>query len=128
MGAQQVTVSPVRVVLVASILAVSLTAPAAAYDPAVTPPGYRACSGTFGPDGERGGGFYREIKAKRVGCAEARRVVRGFLRSDAVTGPIRIRGFRCTQRSVRTDEDDPNGGALVVCTRGRRAVRAYGHP
>src|SRR3712207_8968831 len=52
-------------------------------------------------------GFYREIKAKRVACARARRVVRGFLRSDAVTGPVRIRGYRCTQRSVTVDEDDP---------------------
>jgi hypothetical protein len=116
-------VAPLSVVVASSVATAAL-----AYDPAVTPPGYRACSGTFGPNGEPGGGFYRHIKAKRVACVRARRVVRGFLRSDAVTGPIRIRGYRCTQRSVKVAEDDPHGGGLVVCTRGGKAVRAYGHP
>ena len=120
--------SLLRAVLLGAVLASSAAASAAAFDPRITPPGYRSCSGTFGPNGERGGGFYRHIKAKRTACAEARRVVRGFLRSDATTGPIRIRRFRCTQRNVAVDEDDPNGGGLVVCVRGRRAVRAYGHP
>jgi hypothetical protein len=117
-----------RAVLLASAIALSAASPAVAFDPGVTPSGYKACSGTFGPNGEPGGGFYRDIKAKRTGCAEARRVVRGFLRSDAVSGPIRVRGFRCTQRTVKISENDPHGGGLVVCTRDGRAVRAYGHP
>ena len=122
-------ISPLlRVVLIAVVLGLSVAAAAAAFDPSVTPRGYRSCAGSFGPNGEPGGGFYRHIKAKRTRCAEARRIIRGFLRSDAVTGPIRIRGFRCTQRDVPLDESDTNGGGLVVCLRGGRGVRAYGHP
>lgn len=90
---------------------------------------YRPCSGSFGPQGQPGGGFYRAITAKRVTCDTARAVTREWVLAhrSGRTNPTRrrvVRGFSCTgtvpaRNSLR-----------ILCVRegGKRAVRFAGSP
>lgn len=118
-------------VLLVLLVAVPAAVAVAADDPTRTPKGWKACSGSYGSQGEAGQGFYMFIKAKRLGCVEARKVLRAYLRTFPEVGkPRRVQGFRCTLTAVSVDPDDPNGGGMAKCVRdgGKVAVRAYGHP
>lgn len=112
--------------VVTVIAAVALAAPSgpatAAADSAAK---YRRCAGTFGPRGEPGQGFFRAIRAKRVSCPAARRIIRAYLRSGMTTRPKRVRGYSCRVR-VGTPSDPEEG--KLRCVRGSRAIRAAGHP
>jgi hypothetical protein len=37
---------------------------------------FKACAGSYAPDGTPGGGFYSRIKAKRITCTTAKQVTR----------------------------------------------------
>lgn len=86
---------------------------------------YHRCAGTFGPRGEPGQGFFHAIRAKRVRCRTARRIIRAYLRSGMTTRPKRVRGYSCRVR-VGTPSDPEEG--KLRCVRGSRAIRATGHP
>jgi hypothetical protein len=87
----------------------------------------RHCAGTFGPRGEPGQGFWRDIRVKRTSCRRGKRVIRAYLRTGG--GVRRVRGYRCRIRIV-TGPGDPDGTGHLRCVslRGGRALRATGHP
>ena len=90
---------------------------------------FKPCSGSFGPQGQAGGGFYRKITAKRVTCTTARSVTKAWVvaHKDGSTLPtkkIAVQGFSCTgtvpaENSLR-----------ILCVRdgGKKAVRFLGSP
>lgn len=90
---------------------------------------FKACSGSFQPDGTPGGGFYGRIKAKGVSCATARRVTQTWARKMAggaqpPTARITVLGYRCKGAAAA-------GGTLDVrCARdrGAKAVSFHGQP
>lgn len=90
--------------------------------------GYHHCGGSFGPRGEPGQGFFHRIRAKRVGCRTARKVIKRYLRRGAGRTRV-VRGYRCRLRVV-TSPRDPDGTGHLRCTRhrGRRVIRSLGHP
>jgi len=93
---------------------------------------FKACSGSFAPDGTPGGGFYSRIKAKRITCTTARSVTRAWVKrmASGSTNPttrVTVLGYSCRGRSV-SSPGDPNGGLSVLCTRDLKAVSFYGHP
>lgn len=119
------------------LVAAGLVAPAAAGlvvpGPAAAA-GFHACAGSFSPDGTPGGGFYGRVRAKRIGCTTARAVTRAWVVHEAATdganptARVRIKGYSCRGRAVRTAPADREGGLSVLCTRGLRAVAFFGHP
>lgn len=113
----------VLVTVAVAVVAVGAAGPSAAHAA-----GYHHCTGTFGPRGEPGQGFFRRIRAKRVRCHTARRVIRRYLRTGA-GGTRMVRGYRCRLRIVTTSHD-PDGTGYLRCGRhhGRRVIRAVGHP
>jgi len=90
---------------------------------------FKPCSGTFGPQGQAGGGFYRTISAKRVTCTTARSVTKAWVvaHKSGSTNPTRksvVMGYSCTGTV-------PASNALkILCVRdgGRKAVRFVGSP
>jgi hypothetical protein len=90
---------------------------------------YKPCSGSFDPQGNPGGGFYRAITAKRVTCSTARSVTKAWVvaHKSGSTNPTSksvVKGYTCTG-SV------PAANALkILCRRdgGRKAVRFVGSP
>ena len=90
---------------------------------------YKPCSGSFGPQGQAGGGFYRKITAKRVTCTTARSVTRAWVvaHKSGSTNPTKksvIQGFTCTGTA-------PSENFLkILCVRdgGSKAVRFEGSP
>ncbi len=90
---------------------------------------YKPCSGSFGPQGQAGGGFYRKIAAKRVTCTTARSVTKAWVvaHKDGSTLPTKksiVNGYSCTGTV-------PAENALkILCVRdgGRKAVRFAGSP
>lgn len=90
---------------------------------------FKPCSGSFGPQGQAGGGFYRKITAKRVTCATARAVTKAWVvaHKSGSTLPTKksiVQGYSCTGTA-------PAENALkILCVRdgGRKAVRFVGSP
>lgn len=90
---------------------------------------YKRCLGTFGPQGQAGGGFYRSIAAKRVTCDTARSVTKAWVvaHKSGSTNPTKksvVKGFSCTGTA-------PAENVLkVLCVRdgGKKAVRFQGSP
>ncbi|MCW3015677.1 MAG: hypothetical protein JWO02_2769 [Solirubrobacterales bacterium] len=93
---------------------------------------FKACSGSYAPDGTPGGGFYSRIKAKRITCTTARTVTRAWVKAMASgstnpTTKVKVQGYSCKRKAV-SSPGDPNGGLSVLCTNGTKAVSFYGHP
>jgi hypothetical protein len=90
---------------------------------------YKSCSGSYGPQGQAGGGFYRKIAAKRVTCTTARSVTKAWVvaHKSGATLPTKksvVQGFSCTGTV-------PAENSLkILCVRdgGRKAVRFVGSP
>jgi hypothetical protein len=91
----------------------------------------RACSGTFGPQGAPGEGFWRRIRTRGVRCKQARKVIRTYLKTGAGVGPstepLEILRFTCRIR-LETTAGDPGGTGYLRCARGGKTIRAVGHP
>jgi hypothetical protein len=60
------------VAVAATIMLATFTSGAAAAS-------YKTCAGSFDPTGAAGGGFFRDIRAKRVTCRTARSVTRAWV-------------------------------------------------
>lgn len=60
---------------------------------------FKACSGSYAPDGTPGGGFYSRIMAKRITCAAAKKVTRAWITShaDGTATPRRRSRSRATR-------------------------------
>src|SRR5204863_10009401 len=90
---------------------------------------FKPCSGSFGPQGQAGGGFYRKITAKRVTCPTARAVTKAWVlaHKSGSTLPTKksiVLGYSCTGTV-------PAENSLkILCVRdgGRKAVRFVGSP
>ncbi len=90
---------------------------------------FKPCSGSFGPQGQAGGGFYRKITAKRVTCATARSVTKAWVvaHKSGSTNPTKksvVKGYSCTGTA-------PAENSLkILCVRdgGQKAVRFIGSP
>jgi hypothetical protein len=94
---------------------------------------FKTCAGSYAPDGTPGGGFYAQIRAKRVSCPTAKRVTRAWILKEAdgsrnPTAAIRIAGYSCKGRPKALAPHDREGGLAVLCVRGARVVAFYGHP
>jgi hypothetical protein len=89
------------------------------------------CGYTLGPRGEPGQGFWRKIRvttgiaSKREACRRTKIVLRAYLRTGG--GPQRVRGHRCNIKIV-TSPRDRDGTGHLRCVRGKRVIRATGHP
>ena len=113
------------------LTAVAVLAAAAVAAPSTTGAAsvYKSCSGSYGPSGQAGGGFYRKITAKRVTCATARSVTKAWVvaHRSGSTLPTKksvVMGYGCTGTV-------PAENALkILCVRdgGRKAVRFSGSP
>jgi len=95
--------------------------------------GYVRCSGSFSSQGDPGGGFYRDIRAKRLTCASARKITRAWVvkHADGSVNPTTksiVSGYVCTGKAVNVP--DSSGLLRVLCARngGRMAVRFVGSP
>lgn len=118
--------------ILAAVLAAALLVPALTTAGPASAASFTACSGSYAPDGTPGGGFYGRIKAKRISCTTAKKVVRKWVAIHAdgttsLTKKVQVLGYSCSGRSV-TSPGDPDGGLSVLCVSGRRAVSFYGHP
>lgn len=118
--------------ILAAVLAAALLVPALVTTGPAGAASFTACSGSYAPDGTPGGGFYGRIKAKRISCTTAKKVVRKWVTShadgaDNPTTKIKVLGYSCSGRAV-TSAGDPDGGLSVLCVSGRKAVSFYGHP
>jgi hypothetical protein len=88
---------------------------------------FKACSGSFQPDGTPGGGFYGKIRARGVSCVTARKVTQTWVRKMASgaqlpTARITVMGYRCKGAA-------PTENTLVVrCDSGAKAVIFRGQP
>jgi hypothetical protein len=90
---------------------------------------YKPCSGSFDPQGNPGGGFYRKITAKRVTCSTARSVTKAWVvaHKTGSTNPTKksvVQGFSCTGKATSS------GLLKILCVRdgGQKAVRFEGSP
>lgn len=90
---------------------------------------FKPCSGSFGPQGQAGGGFYRKITAKRVTCDTARSVTKAWVvaHKSGSTLPTKksiVKGYSCTG-TVPTENS-----LKILCVRdgGQKAVRFIGSP
>jgi len=115
------TLLSIAALLATAVLAAASTAGAA------TP--FQPCSGSFGPQGAPGGGFYRNIKAKRVTCTAARSVTKAWVVAHRTgsTNPTKrsvVKGYACTGTATSS------GLLKILCVRdgGRKAVRFEGSP
>ena len=113
-------VTAFAVLATAAFAAPSTTGAASAFKP---------CSGSFGPQGQAGGGFYRKITAKRVTCTTARSVTKAWVvaHKDGSTNPTKksiVKGYSCTG-TVPTENS-----LRILCVRdgGQKAVRFVGSP
>ncbi len=90
---------------------------------------FKPCSGSYGPQGQTGGGFYGKITAKRVTCTTARAVTKAWVvaHKSGSTLPTKksvVLGYSCTGTV-------PSENSLrILCVRdgGRKAVRFVGSP
>jgi hypothetical protein len=118
-----------RISLLAALASAALLVPATGASAA----SFHNCKGSFNSDGSKGD-FYRLIKAKNTGCSTARTVTKAWIvhafNANAFnpTSRVTIRGFSCKGKAVMQDRYDTDGGLLVTCTKGTKAVRFYGHP
>jgi hypothetical protein len=109
--------------------AVLATVTAVAAPSATSAAVFKPCSGSFDPQGNAGGGFYRGIRAKRVTCDTARSVTKAWVvaHKSGSTNPTKksvVKGYSCTGTV-------PASNALrILCVRdgGRKAVRFVGSP
>ena len=90
---------------------------------------FKPCAGSFDPQGKPGGGFYRDIKAKRVTCDTARSVTKAWVvaHKSGSTNPTKksvVKGYSCTGTVPA------NNSLRILCVRdgGRKAVRFVGSP
>jgi hypothetical protein len=111
--------------LLAALAVIALVAPSTTGARAV----YKPCSGSFGPQGQPGGGFYRKITAKRVTCNTARFVTKAWIvahKSGSMnpTRKIVVEGWSCGGTATS------KGVLKILCVRegGQRAVRFEGSP
>jgi hypothetical protein len=118
--------------LLAAVLAAALLTPALVTAGPAGAASFTACGGSYGPDGTPGAGFYRKIKAKRITCTAAKKVVLKWIKShadgtDNPTTKVKVLGYSCSGKATQS-ASDPDGGLSVLCVSGRKAVSFYGHP
>ena len=90
---------------------------------------FKPCSGSFDPQGNPGGGFYRNITAKRTTCTTARYITRAWVvaHKSGSTNPTKksiVKGYSCTGTA-------PKKNVLqITCSiqNGFHAVRFEGSP
>lgn len=94
---------------------------------------FKPCSGTFDPQGHAGGGFYRAIRAKGIGCSTARAVTQAWVvkHKSGSTNPTNksiVKGYTCT--GTFSTAVDADGLLKILCVRagGTKAVRFQGSP
>ena len=104
-------------------LAVGVSAPASAADPASIrrAVGYLRC-----PKARAWNGFFKWASARHTSCRRARAYVRAYAKK-AQRGPMprRLGNFRCTIRYWRNEEGDVYA-SRHRCTRGDAVIRFYG--
>jgi hypothetical protein len=90
---------------------------------------FKPCSGSFGPQGAAGGGFYRNITAKRATCGTARAVTKAWVvaHKSGSTNPTKksvVLGYTCTGTAPKENF------LKILCKRdgGKYAVRFEGSP
>jgi hypothetical protein len=118
------------------IVALALVATIAIAAPAVSGAAstYKSCSGSFGPQGQANGGFYRKIRAKAVPCSTARSVTKAWVvaHKSGSTDPTKksvVKGYSCTG-AANAETMNSSGLLKIVCVRegGKKAVRFEGSP
>jgi hypothetical protein len=118
-----------RLTLLAGVVASAMAIPVSGASAA----SFHNCSGGFNPDGSKGA-FYSKIKAKNTSCKRARAVAHAWIvyeykhSSLNPTSRVMIGSWSCKGKSVPLGPGDTDGGLLVTCTLGSKAVRFYGHP
>lgn len=117
----------------AAMLAATLLIPALMTSGPASAASFKACSGSYDPQGHAGGGFYAKIKAKRITCTTAKKVTLAWIKdhADGSTDPTKkskALGYSCKGKSVKLAPGDLEGGLSVLCTSGTKAVSFYGHP